>query len=637
MASRYGGYMGRILHIDLTTKKIKDYPFSDEERALYIGGKMMADKILYDNLTGKEKPLSEENMLVITTGPFTGTGAPSSNRFNISGISPQTGIIASSNCGGTFGYFLKKAGLDGLIITGKAEKPTWIEIINNKITFHDAESLWGLETTPTQEALPKRSGKIVIGPGGENMVRYAGIVSDARIAGRTGLGAVMGFKNLKAVTVFGSHTVKVKNPVKWRDYNKKWWKYIASHPLTGDFSPKMGTAGLISSMQAHSMLSTKNYSAGKYDDYEKISGERIAEEFNIVNKGCASCPIRCSRTVMVNGKEVKGPELETLCLLGSNMLNNDLEKIFEWNYILDELGLDTISAANTVCYAMEANEKGLWDNGLEFGQTEGISELWHDIAHRRGLGDELAEGSKRLSQKYGGEEFAIHSKGLELAAYEPRGSVGQGLGYAIANRGGCHLNAGYAVLTEGLGLAADPHTPHGKPDLVMLFQDLMETVSSAGQCLFTVYPVIPSLLLTHPNAFYTKAVNKVLPFTGAALRVMNKFPEVASINMPLMPNTKGLELVTGMKMSIAKYAKCGERGYNLERALDAKFGVTTKDDTLPKRLTDELQDPNDPKSKVPLDKMKRVYYQARGWTKDGIPSAEKLKKLNIEEKGNGKG
>ena len=632
MASKYSGYMGRVLKIDLTTQQISDYPFSDRERELFIGGKSMADKILYDNLTGKEEALSEENLLVITTGPFTGTGAPCSNRFNISSLSPQTGIIASSNCGGTFGYFLKRAGFDALIITGKSKDRVWIEIVNDEVTFHDAGKLWGTNTGPAQAALPKHTGKIVIGPGGENLVRFAGIVSDERIAGRAGMGAVMGFKNLKAITAFGSHMVKVHDPARWHEYNKKWWKSIAEHPLTGEFSPKLGTAGLISGMQAHNMLSTKNYSAGQYEDYEMISGERLAEEYNVVNKGCASCPIRCSRSVMLDGKVVKGPELETLCLLSSNILNNDMEKVFEWNYILDELGLDTISAANTLAYAMEANEKGLWDNGLEFGKTEGISELWDDIAHRRGMGAELAEGSKRLSEKYGGKDFAIHSKGLELAAYEPRGAVGQGLGYAVSNRGGCHLNAGYAVLMEGLGLAADPHTPHGKPDLVMLLQDLTETVSSAGQCLFTVYPVLPAPLIKNPNAFYSKAVNKVLPYCGAVLRAINVKPEIASINVPLVPQTKGFELITGMKMDLGSYAKHGERGYNLERSLDAMFGITAKDDTLPARLTDELQNPADPDSKVPLEQMKKVYYKARGWNAQGLPTVKKLHSLQLLEK-----
>ena len=298
-----------------------------------------------------------------------------------------------------------------------------------------------------------------IGPAGENLVKYAGIISDERAAGRTGLGAVLGWKGLKAITVTGSKTVPVHDREKTTEWCKKWFAYLQGHPLTGNQLPKVGTAGLVSSMQMRGLLSTKNYSAGQFEHFEEVSGERLAEEFNITNKGCLTCPIRCARTVTVQGKPVKGPELETLGLLGGNVCNRDLQKILDWNYELDELGMDTISTANTIAWAMEANEKGLWDNGLTFGSTDELSAIFDDIAHRRGIGDELAEGSKRLSQKYGGKEFAMHSKGLELAAYEPRRAVGQGLGYAVSNRGGCHLNGGYLVILEGLGLHVDTQTP----------------------------------------------------------------------------------------------------------------------------------------------------------------------------------
>ena len=329
MATKYGGYMGRVAMVDLSTGKVSDYPWSDEERKLYIGGKTMAAKILGDNLTKDTKALSAENMLVITTGPFTGSGTPSSSRFNISTLSPQTGIITSSNCGGNFGYYLKKAGYDALIIKGKAKAPLWLEISNNSFRFHDARELWGMHTGKVQEQLDEvlktpngkaqKNGKIVIGPAGENLVRYASIVSNERLAGRGGTGAVMGFKNLKAVTVSGNHTVEVHDKKKLDKLNKSWFKYLKKHPLTGDQLPRMGTAGIVSTMQMRGQLSTKNYNYGKFDEYEKVNGERLAEEFNIVNKGCLSCPIKCARTVEVNGNPVKGPELETLGLLGGGI------------------------------------------------------------------------------------------------------------------------------------------------------------------------------------------------------------------------------------------------------------------------------------------------------------------------------
>ena len=635
MASKYAGYMGKVILVDLSTETVSEYPWSDEQRELYLGGKIMAARILCDHLTGKETPFSEENWVVISTGPLTGTGAPSSARFNISALSPQTGILASSNCGGSFGFHLKKAGYDALILKGKCSGHKWLEISEDQFTFHDADDLWGTKTGECQEKLAaltgkKKFGRLCIGPAGENLVKYAGIISDERAAGRTGLGAVLGWKNLKAITVTGSQMIPVYDKEASAAWIKKWISYIQGHPLTGKQLPRVGTAGLVSSMQMCGLLSTKNYSAGQYEDFEMVSGERLAEEFNITNKGCLTCPIRCARTVQVDGKAVKGPELETLGLLGGNICNNDLQKILDWNYLLDELGMDTISTANTIAYAMEANEQGLWDNGLKFGSVEELSAIFEDIAHRRGIGDELAEGSKRLSEKYGGKDFAMHSKGLELAAYEPRKAVGQGLGYAVANRGGCHLNAGYLVILEGLGLHVDTQTPKAKADFTMMFQDLMETISASGQCLFTSYAFFPAFLLTKPNGVVTRTVNTVATHIGGAVRLINKCPRVAALHLPVFHHTKMIKLATGMYMDFGKYIQIGERGYTMERYINCKFGISAANDKLPKRLTDVPQDPSDPKTKVPLETMKKTYYAARGWDKNGIPTEATLRRLKIK-------
>ena len=635
MASKYAGYMGKVVMVDLTTETVSEYPWTDKQRELYLGGKIMAARILCDHLTGKETAFSEENWVVISTGPLTGTGAPSSARFNISALSPQTGILASSNCGGSFGFHLKKAGYDALILKGKCSGRKWLEINEDTFLFHDAEEIWGTRVSACQEKLAqltgkKKFGKLCIGPAGENLVKYAGIISDERAAGRTGMGAVLGWKNLKAITVTGSKTIPVHDKEKTTAWCKKWFTYLQNHPLTGNQLPKVGTAGLVSSMQMRGLLSTKNYSAGQYEHFEEVSGERLAEEFNITNKGCLTCPIRCARTVTVAGKAVKGPELETLGLLGGNICNKDLQKILDWNYELDELGLDTISAANTIAWAMEANEKGLWDNGLTFGSVEELSAVFEDIAYRRGIGDELAEGSKRLSEKYGGKEFAMHSKGLELAAYEPRRAVGQGLGYAVSNRGGCHLNGGYLVILEGLGLNVDAQTPKAKADFTMLFQDLMETISASGQCLFTSYAFFPGFLLTKPNGVVTRTVNKAATHVGGAVRLINKCPRVAALHLPVFHHTKMIRLATGMYMDFGKYIQIGERGYTMERYINCKFGISAANDKLPKRLTDVPQAPGNPTTKVPLETMKKTYYAARGWDKNGIPTESTLRRLKIK-------
>ena len=637
--TNYGGYMGRVVLLDLSKQRVSDYVWTDLARERYIGGKAMASKILYDNLTGKETPFGEDNLIVIATGPLTGTGAPSSNRFDISSLSPLTGITASSNCGGNFGHYLKKAGLDALIIRGCCEKPAWVEIENGEFRFHSADDLWGRKVSETQEAVAQalrrehgrtvHCGMVAIGPAGENLVRYASVMSGERAAGRAGMGAVFGSKNLKAVVAFGDAVPSVFDREKAAAFNKKWVQSIRSHSLTGEQLPKLGTAGLVASMQLHGLLSTRNYAKGQFEQFEAVSGEALAEEPGVSNNGCLSCPIRCSRRVPVDGRMVKGPELETLGLLGGNIENADLEKICRWNWELDELGMDTISTAGTIAWAMEANQKGLWKSGLSFGQTDSLSQVFDDIAHRRGLGNELAEGSKRLSEKYGGKEFAIHSKGMELAAYEPRRAVGQGLGYAVANRGGCHLNGGYLVVLEGLGLNVNGQTPHGKADLCMIMQDLMESISMGGQCLFTSYGVFPDFLLRNPNGVLTKAVNAALPYIGPAVRVLNRFPEIACFKLPLLPYPYELEYATGIKMNIGKYIRCGERSYNTERAVNARFGVSAENDKLPKRLTDIPQDPRKPNTKVPLERMKKAYYQARGWQKNGLPSERKLRSLGI--------
>lgn len=635
MSSKYSGYMGKVMEVDLTTETVTEYPWSDEQRELYIGGKIMAARILADHLTGKESAFSEENRVVISTGPLTGTGAPSSARFNISALSPQTGILASSNCGGSFGLYLKKAGYDAIILKGKCRTKRWLEIAEDQFIFHDAEELWGTTTGECQEKLieligKKNFGKLCIGPAGENLVKYSSIISDERAAGRTGMGAVLGWKNLKAITASGTKMVPIHDKEQTSQWIKKWVAYLQNHPLTGKQLPKLGTAGLVSSMQMHGLLATRNYSAGQFEEFDKISGETLAEQFNITNKGCMTCPIRCARTVKVQDKAVKGPELETLGLLGSNIGNSDMQSILDWNYQLDELGMDTISTANTIAWAMEANEKGLWNNGLAFGKTSDLSAIFNDIAHRRGIGDELAEGSKRLSEKYGGKEFAMHSKGLELAAYEPRRAVGQGLGYAVSNRGGCHLNGGYLVILEGLGLNTDAQTPKAKADATMLFQDLMETISASGQCLFTSYAFFPEALLKNPNGIAAKLVNAAIPHIGGSLRLINKYPRMCALHLPMFHHTKMFPFAIGMKMDYGRYLEIGERGYNLERMVNTRFGITAENDKLPKRLTHVPQDPKHPDTLVPLETMKKTYYKARGWDANGIPTEKTLKRLKIK-------
>ncbi len=624
------GYMGKVLFVDLTKKTYEEFPWSDEDRIRTIGGKVMAADILLQHIRPGMKAFDEDNWLVITTGPMTRCKSPSSTRFNISTVSPLTGILTSSNCGGPFGRRLKKAGWDAMIITGRAEELTWIEIVDDKVTFHDVPEMKGMLTGEAQKKFPGGTSALTIGPAGENKVLYAGVFSGERTAGRGGVGAVFGDKNLKVVTAKGTQNPEIYDKERLDFLNKQWEMQLKRHPITGAQLAKLGTAGLVAPMQAHRILATKNFSKGRFDNFEKVSGEELAEKHLIKNGNCYSCPMRCERRVSYNGKNVKGPELETLGLLGPNIMNDDIEKIIKWNYELDELGIDTISAAGSIAFAMELNEKGMWDCGLEFGKTDNLSEVFELIAKREGIGDILADGTRKMSERFGGKEFAIHAKGLELAAYEPRGAVGQGLGYATSNRGGCHLNAGYMVVLEGLGLNMDSYTPKGKAGLAITFQNVMEGASAAGFCVFTSYAILPWFIVAKPTSVMTRVVQQVFKFTAPILYIATQYPEILAVNIPLIQYPRVLNAATGSKYTAGKFIKVGSYGYNVERIANIILGLPVGDDTdtLPKRLTDEEQVPGDKKTKVPLGKMKKSYYIIRGW-KNGAPTMHTIKRLGI--------
>ena len=396
--------------------------------------------------------------------------------------------------------------------------------------------------------------------------------------------------------------------------------------------PKLGTAGLVSLMNYRNLLATRNYASGSFEHFEKINGETLRKDHLVKNKGCVTCPIQCGRVVRLGDKEVKGPEVETLALLGSNLLNDDLPAILRVNHLCDEYGLDTISFGSSVGLAMELNEKGLWDNGLHFGDATQLEELVSLVATRQGVGRDLAEGTRRLSDQYGGKDYAINVKGLELAAYEPRSAQGMGLGYATANRGGCHLNGGYMVILEGLGLNINSKITTGKAAYTIFFQDMMEAISSAGTCLFTSYAMLPGPVLTNPNNRLVLLINKLIPYLGGMVSFIHNNTWLLSFNLAdVLAHPNLLKLVTGYKMTLGRFVTLGERGFNLERLINIRQGLTGSDDTLPRRLTAELQRADDPDSKVKLSEMLTDYYRIRGWDAQGIPTKSRLKKLGLSE------
>ncbi len=631
------GYMGKVLEVDLSLGKTKSYPLPERTLRLYVGNKGLAARLLYDMLEPGVDPMSADNILIVNTAALTGTGAPSSNRFNVTTKSPLTGALVDSNCGGNFGVHLKRAGYDALIVRGKASTPVYLEITDESVSIKDAAELWGLNTEETQDKLPKKTGKIVIGPAGENLVKYACIVSEERVAGRAGVGTVMGSKNLKAVVAGGNKRPGIHDESVYKETCSNWRKMLRAHPTTGQEMPAYGTAININRTSATNTLPTRNFKYGQFEYAEQVSGETLAEKYLLKNIGCYGCPIVCGRQVEVGGKAVKGPEYETLGMMGPNLYVKDLQAVIEWNRLADLLGVDTISLGGTLGFVMEAGEKGLIKTDLSFGRVDNVGKAIEDIAYRRGLGDDMAEGTRFLAEKYGGSDFAIHSKGLELAAYEPRGAVGHGLGYAVANRGGCHLGGGYVVYFEANGpITVDPLTATGKPGLVVFNQTVLEAISTMGCCNFVSYTVFPGELLklyndsrivsTILNLGLTYGSNLMAKFLYAPKDVLPEKLFHASF-----PQIKAHSECTGSKLSPADFLRLGQRTNNISRLFNAREGLAKSEDSLPSRLTEELQRSEEPNSKVPLDKMLPVYYSLKGWTEDGVPTDKTLEILEIEK------
>jgi aldehyde:ferredoxin oxidoreductase len=631
-----GGYAGRILDVDLTAESFGVRPLPRDLARSFVGGKVLAARLLFDAVAPGVDPLGPENALVFTTGPLTGTGAPAANRFNVSCKNVLTGGIASSNCGGDFGMYLKRAGFDAVVIRGCARAPTWLQITENGASFRNARHLWGLDTEAVAAGLPKKTGAVTIGPAGENLVRFAAIVSGERVAGRCGVGAVMGSKRLKLVTASGGRR---PSPCDREGFRKAVRAHVATlrkHSLTGQMLPRFGTAALVTGANATYTMPTHNFQAGRFEHAARVSGERMAAEDLARNGGCTGCPIHCGRVVRHRGSLVKGPEYETMGMFGANIGNPHLDRIYGWNHLADRLGMDTISLGATVAAAMELKERGLFPElPVSFGQTDALDQLIQDVAWRRGVGDDLADGSMRLASRKGAPELAMQSKGLEFAAYEPRGAVGHGLGYATSNRGGCHINGGYLIFFEALGpVTMDPLTPVGKPAMVVLQQDLLEAVSAAGGCIFTTYAIVPDLptWVYGPHGVSARIVNASLKASRLLLpTVMRHSTCLLPIKAPQVPHAELLETLTGLSMSLGRFLETGRRGFTLERLFNLREGLLGDSDALPPRLTEMLQRPGISRSRVPLGEMLPVYYAARGWTTDGVPTERLLRQLGLSD------
>ncbi|OQX63368.1 MAG: aldehyde ferredoxin oxidoreductase [Desulfococcus sp. 4484_241] len=619
MKKELAGPSERVLVVDLSGKKFEVYDVPRQLRKMYLGGKGLGLKLIFDRMDPGTDPLGSENIIAFMPGVLMGTGAPCTGRFAAVTKSPLTGIMVTSSCGGPFGMQLKTAGWDGLLITGKADSPVYIEVTSEGVLFMDAASLWGATTDETQQRLAsdKRTGVLAIGPAGENMVRFANIASGHRFLGRGGMGAVMGSKNLKAVVARGrDYRIRPMDAELFNRVKQRALKYINSNEMTSATYRNYGTRANVNPCNKANILPVNNFSDGSHDMATNISGEEINKNHDTSHSTCKPCSILCGQKGNFGGRELPVPEFETVGLLGSNLGIFDPVQIAEFNRICGEMGMDTISAGGTIAWVMEASEKGLVDTPLRFGDPKSVEKALMDIANMEGFGKEMAMGTRALSEKYGGKEFAIQVKGLEMAAYDPRGSFGQGLAYAVANRGACHLSA-YLIAQEIYFKMLNPRRTYGKPEFVKFFESLTCCVNSLHTCQFTMF----AYLLEPPAV--KKSPDRLLAF------FMQNTPGIAVKLTDFGIYTKLWQSVTGIPMSNSEFLRAGDRIHVLERYMNTQMGISRKDDTLPERLLKEGRKSDPENLVVPLESMLDKYYRLRGYDSNGIPTKETLKKLKI--------
>lgn len=612
------GWIGKVLRVNLSEAKISVEDLNQKAARDFIGGRGLGIKYLYDEIDPTVNPLDPLNKLLFVTGPLTGTGTLAGNRYFAVTKSPLTGAIANSSSGGYFGAELKYAGYDMIIFEGKAESPVYLWICNDQIEIRNAQHLWGKNTHETTNSVlteTDEEAKVAcIGPAGENLVKFAAIVNDkGRAAGRSGVGAVMGSKNLKAVVVRGTNGVKVADGVGFKKAVKNAlleFKDPFMSITLGDY----GTASVVEFSNEVGLLPTRNFQTGTFENAHKISGDVVADRYNVrgatKTKGCFGCPLACGRVTKVKNPQFRGqgegPEYETLGSLGAVCGIDNIDAVIKANYICNEMGMDSISAGATIGCAMELYEKGYLPEEevgmtLNFGNAQAMVEMLKKTALRLDFGAILAEGSYRVAQKYGHPELSMSVKKQEFPNYDPRGGQGFALAYATSNRGACHIRQEvhcvefFGISLLGIvetGESLDRFTTEGKPQVAKMIQDYYCMIDSSGMCNFIIIG---------------------MPDTKVFIDLMEKG--------------------TGLKFgSVEEFLKTGERIFNLERLFNLKAGISAVDDTLPPRMLQEPMPDGPGKGHVVhLGKMLPEYYQTRGWNDNGVPEQEKLNMLGIKD------
>ena len=610
----------KLLRVDLSKGTTSDEPLNMEWAQKYLGQRGLATKYFVEEVDPKVDPLSPDNKMIMTTGPLTGTSASTAGRYSVVTKGALTGAIACSNSGGFFGNELKNAGFDMIIFEGRADKPVYLMIENDDVQILDASEFWGTSVWDTEEGIKKKHGDPLIrvasiGISGEQGVKFACVVNDMdRAAGRSGVGTVMGSKNLKAVAVRGTLGVAVEDFQAFMAAADAGKEVLAGNAVTGEGLPAFGTQVLMNVINETGALPTRNHRDVQFEGANNISAEAMAEPREsdgkpnlVTNQACFGCTIACGRvsTIDRNHFSVKdrpeyqkasgGLEYEAAWALGAATGVDDLDALTFANFICNEQGIDPISFGATVGAAMELFEEGVItsnDTGgieLNFGNAEALCTLAELTGKGEGFGAEIGLGSKLLCEKHGKPELSMSVKGQEFPAYDSRGIQGMGLTYATSNRGACHLRS-YTVASEVLGIPekTDPLETDGKAGLVKAFQDATAAFDSAGLCIFTSF---------------AWTLDDVAPQLDAACEG---------------------------EWSTDKLLEVGERIWNLERQFNLAAGFTGKDDNLPARLVKDAAKTGPAEGKTNgLDKMLPEYYEVRGWTGEGIPSNETLDRLSL--------
>jgi aldehyde:ferredoxin oxidoreductase len=611
------GWHGKVLRVDLTAEKATVEEIDPQFAKDYIGGRGWAIKILHDEVEPTVDPLSPENKLIFTTGPLTGTPAPTGNRYMVTTKAPLTGAIACSNSGGMYPTEMKRTGLDMIVLEGRAERPVYVWINADgstdepEVEIRPADHLWGMRVPEATDALLEETDEKArvscIGPAGERLVKIASIMNDKhRAAGRSGVGAVMGSKNLKAVVLRGTLDTPLAEPDAMRELSRQVRREVAADVKKGSTLREYGTAYVPIVTNEIGILPTRNFQTGVFEGVEGITGEVLTEKYLVRPKACYGCPIGCGRRTTLEGSiyegKGEGPEYETIASLGSACGLDDMAAVTKANYLCNELGLDTISAGVTIACAMEMAEKGVLSEDevgveLRFGDADAVIQLVEQIGYREGFGDVLAEGSYRMAERYGVPELSITAKKQEFPGYDPRGSKGMGLLYATSNVGASHMAGDLAYMEVfGVPKKLDPLSTDRKPWYIKHFEDLFTIIDAAGLCVFLSIRYLCDGTYEVQPARMTELIN----------------------------------LATGADYTVESLLEAGDRVYTLERLFLSQAGFTRADDTLPKRMLEEPM-PEGPAQGhvVELEEMLPEFYELRGWDENGVPTDEKLAELGL--------